>query len=177
MGGATVPDELSAPRGVRRPTYNADAFGRLAETIARFFGTARFLLIQSVLVAVWITFNVAAVKYRDDFDPYPFILLNLMFSTQAAYAAPLILLAQNPQTDRDRLQAERDREVNARTVAAMDFLARETAALRIALESKVDRDDLDQALVRLQQTLEHIPEQLRRLNEGTVGAPNQPNER
>jgi len=166
-----VPDELSAPRGVRRPTYNADAFGRLAETIARFFGTARFLLIQSVIVVIWISYNVVTVRSGADFDPYPFILLNLMFSTQAAYAAPLILLAQNRQTDRDRVQAERDREVNARTVAAMDFLARETAALRIALESKVDREDLDQAMVRLQQTLEHIPDQLRRLNEGTVWEP------
>ncbi|MGI8914597.1 MAG: DUF1003 domain-containing protein [Chloroflexota bacterium] len=160
-----MPDELSAPRGVRRPTYNADAFGRLAETVARFFGTARFLISQTVLVAVWITFNVIMIRYR--FDPYPFILLNLMFSTQAAYAAPLILLAQNRQADRDRIQAERDREVNARTVAAMDFLARETAAIRIALESKVDREDLDQALTRLQETLEHLPEHLRQLSEMT----------
>jgi uncharacterized membrane protein len=158
MAGVTVPDDLSAPRGVRRPSYNADAFGRFAEAIARFFGTARFLTIQTILVVVWIAFNVVAVKER--FDPYPFILLNLMFSTQAAYAAPLILLAQNRQTDRDRIQAERDREVNARTVAAMDFLARETAAIRIALESKVDHDDLDQALIRLQQMLDHLPERL-----------------
>jgi uncharacterized membrane protein len=158
-----VRDELSAPRGVRRPTYNADAFGRFAEAIARFFGTARFLTIQTILVVIWISYNVVAFKYHDDFDPYPFILLNLMFSTQAAYAAPLILLAQNRQADRDRIQAERDREVNARTVAAMDFLARETAALRIALESKVDREDLDLAMTRLQQTLDRLPEHVRQL--------------
>src|SRR6185312_14847396 len=162
-------DDLSKPRGTPGgPQYDPDAFGRFAEKIARYLGTGRYLAIQTVVVVVWILVNVAAVALR--FDPYPFILLNLMFSTQAAYAAPLILLAQNRQTDRDRTQAERDREMNARTVAAMDFLAREVAAIRISLESKVDRDDLDQALVRLQQTLEHIPEQLRRLNEGTVGA-------
>lgn len=153
-----VRDDLSAPRGVRRQINNSDSFGRFAETIARFFGTARFLTIQTILVAVWITFNVVAVKER--FDPYPFILLNLMFSTQAAYAAPLILLAQGRQTDRDRIQAERDREINARAMAAMDFLARETAAIRIALESKVDREDLDQALIRMQQMLDHLPEHL-----------------
>ncbi|HEV7214488.1 MAG TPA: DUF1003 domain-containing protein [Chloroflexota bacterium] len=149
---------MSAPRGVRRPAAHSDAFGRFAETIARFFGTARFLTIQTILVAIWIAFNIFAVKER--FDPYPFILLNLMFSTQAAYAAPLILLAQNRQTERDRYQGERDREINARTVAAMDFLARESAAIRIALESKVDRDDLDKALIRIQQLLEHLPDQL-----------------
>ena len=165
-------DDLSAPRGVRRRTDNSDAFGRFAETIARFFGTARFLTIQTVLVAVWITFNVVAVRER--FDPYPFILLNLMFSTQAAYAAPLILLAQGRQTERDRIQAERDREVNARTVAAMDFLARETAAIRIALESKVDRDDLDQALTRFQQMLDHLPEQLPAHRDRTIAAHTDP---
>lgn len=149
-------DNLSTPRGVRRPAYNPDTFGRVAETIARFFGTARYLTIQSVIVVVWILFNIVAAAYR--FDPYPFILLNLVFSTQAAYAAPLILLAQNRQTDRDRGQTERDREMNARTLAAIDYLAREIAAIRIGLESKVDREDLEQALSRLQQALEHLPE-------------------
>jgi uncharacterized membrane protein len=86
-----------------------------------------------------------------------------MFSTQAAYAASLILLAQNRQTDRDRAQAERDREMNARSLAAMDFLAREMAAIRIALESKVDRDDLEEAFARLLDTLEHSPNQLESL--------------
>src|SRR5438270_13994121 len=98
-----MPDNLSTPRGVRRPSYNPDAFGSFAETIARFLGSGRYLGIQSVLVVVWIAVNITAARLR--FDPYPFILLNLMFSTQAAYAAPLILLAQNRQTDRDRVQA------------------------------------------------------------------------
>lgn len=145
-------DDLSTPRGVRRPSYNPDAFGAFAETIARFLGTGRYLAIQSVLVVVWIGINVAAARLR--FDPYPFILLNLMFSTQAAYAAPLILLAQNRQTDRDRIQAERDREANARSVASMDFLAREMAAIRISLENKVDRDDLEEVVERLLNALE-----------------------
>lgn len=145
-------DNLSTPRGVRRPSYNPDAFGSFAETIARFLGTGRYLGIQSVLVVVWIALNIVAARLR--FDPYPFILLNLMFSTQAAYAAPLILLAQNRQTDRDRIQAERDRETNARSLASMDFLAREMAAIRISLEHKVDRDDLEDALTRLLNALE-----------------------
>lgn len=145
-------DNLSTPRGARRPSYNPDAFGSFAETIARFLGTGRYLAIQSVLVVIWIAINVAVVTLR--FDPYPFILLNLMFSTQAAYAAPLILLAQNRQTERDRIQAERDRETNARSLAAMDFLAREMAGIRISLESKIDRDDLDDALNRLLNALE-----------------------
>jgi uncharacterized membrane protein len=146
-------DDLSTPRGMRRPSYNPDAFGSFAETIARFLGTGRYLGIQSVLVVIWIAINVAVIALR--FDPYPFILLNLMFSTQAAYAAPLILLAQNRQTERDRIQAERDREMNARTLASMDFLAREIAGIRISLENKVDRDDLDDAFTRLLNALDH----------------------
>ena len=143
---------------MRRPSYNPDAFGSFAETIARFLGTGRYLGIQSVLVVVWIALNIAAARLR--FDPYPFILLNLMFSTQAAYAAPLILLAQNRQTDRDRIQAERDREMNARSLASMDFLAREMASIRISLENKVDRDDLEDALARLVSALEHTEQRV-----------------
>lgn len=122
------------------PHYDPDTFGRLSEDIARFFGTARYLAIQTILVAVWIAVNVIAVGLR--FDPYPFILLNLMFSTQAAYAAPLILLAQNRQAERDRAEIERDRQSVARQLADTDFLARELAGLRIALEAKADREDV-----------------------------------
>jgi len=89
---------------MRRPSYNPDAFGSFAETIARFLGTGRYLGIQSVLVVIWIAINVAVIALR--FDPYPFILLNLMFSTQAAYAAPLILLASNRTAQSDRLTLE-----------------------------------------------------------------------
>jgi len=142
-------DLLSTPRGTRAaaPHYDPDVFGRISEAIARFFGTARYLAIQTVLVFVWIVFNIVAVTYR--FDPYPFILLNLMFSTQAAYAAPLILLAQNRQADRDRAEVERDREAVARQLAHTDFLARELTGIRIALESKPDRDDVADAVRQL----------------------------
>jgi uncharacterized membrane protein len=142
-------DLLSTPRGTRgvTPSYDPDAFGRLSEGIARFFGTARFLAIQTVIVAAWLVLNAAVVTLR--WDPYPFILLNLMFSTQAAYAAPLILLAQNRQAERDRAEVERDRQAVARQLADTDFLARELAGIRIALEAKADREDVVHALTQL----------------------------
>ena len=150
-------DELSTPRGMRsRPFYDPEAFGRFSETIARFLGTARYLAVQTVAVLMWIAFNVIAIRYR--FDPYPFILLNLLFSTQAAYAAPLILLAQNRQADRDRAEVDRDREANARARADMDFLAREIAAIRIALQSKADRDDVAEVMTRLDEVLDRLPQ-------------------
>jgi uncharacterized membrane protein len=105
-------------------------------------------------VVVWIAVNVVAVTLR--FDPYPFILLNLMFSTQAAYAAPLILLAQNRQADRDRAEIERDRAVNARALAEADYLAREIAALRLTIEHKADRDDIADAVHELTQLIERL---------------------
>jgi uncharacterized membrane protein len=148
-------DDLSTPRGSPgAPVYDPDAFARFAEGLARFLGTGRYLAGQTILVVLWIALNVVAVSMR--WDPYPFILLNLAFSTQAAYAAPLILLAQNRQADRDRSETERDREMNARSLADTDFLAREIAAIRIALEHKADRDDLIEPLERLTQTLEQL---------------------
>src|SRR3954454_1298373 len=108
--GPAVADSqrLDVPRGRTRRLgsflrLHPDAVGQFAEGIARFLGTGRFLAVQTIIVIVWITLNVAAVRLR--WDPYPFILLNLAFSTQAAYAAPLILLAQTRQADRDRVQA------------------------------------------------------------------------
>jgi len=146
-------DNLGAPRGTPGgPTYDPDAFGRYAEKMARFLGTGRYLAFQTLLVIIWITLNLAAVKLR--WDPYPFILLNLAFSTQAAYAAPLILLAQNRQADRDREEVERDRDMNSRSLADTEFLAREMAAIRIALERKADRDDLLDAVNRLAEVVE-----------------------
>lgn len=148
-------DELSTPRGLRQgPHYDPDAFGRLSEGFARFLGTGRYLGVQTAVVAVWITLNVVAIRLR--FDPYPFILLNLVFSTQAAYAAPLILLAQNRQADRDRVQTERDREMNAQSLAATEYLAREIAAIRIALDSKIDRNDLEDALTRITDSIDRL---------------------
>jgi len=139
-------DQPRLPRGLRPPRIDADAFGEVSERIARYFGTARYLAIQTVFVIAWIAFNVAAVTLR--FDPYPFILLNLAFSTQAAYAAPLILLAQNRQADRDRIQAEADRARDDRTIADTEYLAREIAAIRIAMGELVTRDFLRSELMR-----------------------------
>ena len=85
--------------------FGSDAFGRAAERFARFFGTPAFIVGQTILVALWIALNAGQLLFKP-FDPYPFILLNLTFSTQAAYAAPLILLAQTRQADRDQHHAE-----------------------------------------------------------------------
>jgi uncharacterized membrane protein len=126
---------------------NPDAVGRFAEGIARFLGTGRFLAVQTIIVVVWITLNVAAVQLR--WDPYPFILLNLAFSTQAAYAAPLILLAQNRQADRDRVQAEEDRARAASIRADTEYLARELASLRVAVGELATRDFIRDQLSRL----------------------------
>jgi uncharacterized membrane protein len=148
-------DDLERPRGTPGgPVYDPDQFARLAERLARFLGTGRYLAAQTALVFLWILLNAAAASLR--WDPYPFILLNLAFSTQAAYAAPLILLAQNRQADRDRVEVERDREVNARSLAESEYLAREIAAIRIALEQKADREDLIEPIDRLTQALEQL---------------------
>ncbi|HEX8305417.1 MAG TPA: DUF1003 domain-containing protein [Jatrophihabitans sp.] len=141
-------DQPKAPRGLRAPKFSADAIGTAAERIARFFGTARYLAIQTVLVICWIIFNAVAMGVWK-FDPYPFILLNLAFSTQAAYAAPLILLAQNRQADRDRIQADADRRRDQRAIADAEYLAREIAAIRIALGDVATRDYLRSELTRL----------------------------
>jgi uncharacterized membrane protein len=142
--------DLSVPRGATPrmgARYDADAFGRFSEAIARFLGTGRFLVGQTVLVIAWIVLNT--IGLINHWDPYPFILLNLAFSTQAAYAAPLILLAQNRQDDRDRANIERDREVAARTQADTEFLARELAAVRLALEKMATSEDLEDSLERM----------------------------
>ncbi len=146
--------DLSVPRGAapRMGTrYDADAFGRISEAIARFLGTGRFLVGQTVIVIGWIVLNTVGLVRH--WDPYPFILLNLAFSTQAAYAAPLILLAQNRQDDRDRANIDRDREVAARTQADTEFLARELAAVRLALADVVTHEDLDDSMSRLEKLI------------------------
>ena len=139
------PERLDQPRETRRvlvptPTYDADAFGRLSERIARFIGTGKFLVYMTILVIVWVIFNVVADQLI--FDDYPFILLTLMLSLQASYAAPLILLAQNRQEARDRVALERDREQAAQSRADMDFLAREIAGLRMSVGELATRDYL-----------------------------------
>ncbi|MEZ5177385.1 MAG: DUF1003 domain-containing protein [Acidimicrobiales bacterium] len=155
-------DDLSQPRrGRAGEFYDPEAFGRFSEAIARTLGTGRFLVVQTVVVVTWIFLNVVAVRLR--WDPYPFILLNLAFSTQAAYAAPLILLAQNRQDDRDRAQAEVDRAVNARTQADTEYLARELSSVRLTLADVVTADDLRTAVDRVADALGELAERLDRL--------------
>ena len=126
-------------RLIRRPRFEEDTFGRFAERFARFMGTASFLLYMTLFVAVWLSWNwIAPGPFR--WDDYPFIFLTLMLSLQASYAAPLILLAQNRQEDRDRVIAEGDRLANSRAHADMEFLAREMASLRMALGEVATRD-------------------------------------
>ena len=141
--------DLSVPKGapVRGSLYDADAFGRFSEGLARTLGTGRYLVGQTVFVIGWIILNTIGII--NHWDPYPFILLNLAFSTQAAYAAPLILLAQNRQDERDRATTERDRQVAARTQADTEYLARELAAIRLTLNDVVTNQDLAEHLERL----------------------------
>jgi uncharacterized membrane protein len=140
---------LDQPRSSRRFSLDIDpeAFGRFSERLARVLGTGKFLFWQTLLVVIWITLNLFAVNYR--WDPYPFILLNLAFSTQAAYAAPLILLAQNRQDDRDRISLEEDRARALQTKADTEYIARELASLRIAIGEIATRDYLRGELDRL----------------------------
>ncbi len=141
--------DLSIPKGapVRGSLYDADAFGRFSEALARFLGTGKYLFGQTLFVILWLTLN--SLAFVNHWDPYPYILLNLAFSTQAAYAAPLILLAQNRQDERDRATTERDRQVAARTQADTEYLARELAAVRLALSDVVTNQDLAEHLERL----------------------------
>jgi uncharacterized membrane protein len=146
---------LYTPRTSRviAPRVDPEAVGQATESIARFFGTGTYLLIQTVVVVAWIIVNIAAVSFR--FDPYPFILLNLAFSTQAAYAAPLILLAQNRQENRDRVALDEDRRRDQEMKADTEFLARELAALRLALgDVAKTRDHLRRELEDLRGLLE-----------------------
>jgi uncharacterized membrane protein len=124
---------------VRRPSYDPDSFGSFAEQFARFMGTAKFLLYMTGFVVIWVAWNAFAPG-GSRWDDYPFIFLTLMLSLQASYAAPLILLAQNRQEQRDKVIAEQDRQANARAHADMEFLAREVASLRMALGEVATRD-------------------------------------
>jgi uncharacterized membrane protein len=153
---STAPRGLYTPRTSRRysPRLDPDTVGQLTESIARFFGTGRYLLLQTMLVFVWIALNLFAVGLR--WDPYPFILLNLAFSTQAAYAAPLILLAQNRQENRDRVTLEDDRRRAAQTKADTEYLARELASVRLAVGEVVTREYLRHELDDLRELLANL---------------------
>ena len=123
---------LSVPRESRRtirPNYDPETFGRLSEKFARFIGTARFLVYMTIFVFFWVTWNsLGPADLR--FDEYPFIFLTLLLSLQASYAAPLILLAQNRQADRDRVTSQEDRSRDERNLAVTEFMVRELAAMR-----------------------------------------------
>ncbi len=143
MSAPNTSPRLNTPgRGRRwlpRVKFSADTFGDFAEGFARFMGTARFLVWMTVFVIVWVAVNVFWL-FGLHWDPYPFILLNLFFSTQASYAAPLILLAQNRQEARDRVSLETDRQVATQSRADMDFLARELAAVRMRINDMPTRE-------------------------------------
>jgi uncharacterized membrane protein len=150
-----TPRDARRRRLVPRASVNADAFGIFAERFARFMGTAQFLFYMTLFVIIWVAINVVGL-FGLQWDPYPFILLNLFFSTQASYAAPLILLAQNRQEDRDRVVAEQDRQANTRAHADMEFLAREVASLRLLLGETATRDYLRSELRNLLQEIEEL---------------------
>ncbi|MDT5359994.1 MAG: hypothetical protein QOC69_1756 [Mycobacterium sp.] len=148
---------LDTPRTSRRrftPQFDVEAAGRFGERFARFLGTGRYLAMQTVFVIVWILLNLFALSLR--WDPYPFILLNLAFSTQAAYAAPLILLAQNRQENRDRVALEEDRRRAEQTKADTEYLARELAALRLAVGEVATRDYLRRELEELRDLINEM---------------------
>jgi uncharacterized membrane protein len=149
----TDQSDLAVPRGTPLvgARYDPDAFGRMSEAIARFMGTGRFLAGQTVIVVGWIVLNT--IGFVRHWDPYPFILLNLAFSLQAAYAAPLILLAQNRQDDRDRGTVDRDRAVAARIQQDTEFLARELAGIRLVLQDVVTAEDLADRLEHLEKLI------------------------
>jgi uncharacterized membrane protein len=147
--------DLTTPRHHRRfgVHYDPDAFGQFSEAIARFLGTGRYLVMQSVLVAFWLTVNIFDIA---PFDDYPFIFLTLILSLQASYAAPLILLAQNRQEDRAREQMQRDREMATRTQADTEYLARELAGVRLALADVVTMEDMRDHLERISDVLNRL---------------------
>ncbi|MEY4401658.1 MAG: hypothetical protein RL072_1523 [Actinomycetota bacterium] len=151
-------EDLANPRYRRKLNvpYEPGAFGRFSEAVARNLGTARFLVVQTFLVLVWISINVLSITLR--WDPYPFILLNLMFSVQAAYAAPLILLAQNRQEDRDRQALENDRAVATRTQENAEYLARELAGVRLALSNTATSSEMREAIDALSERLDQLLE-------------------
>lgn len=133
----------------------ADASGRVSESIARFLGTPRFILWLTIFCGVWLAWNSWGPQHlRFDQAEFGFTALTLMLSLQASYAAPLILLAQNRQTDRDRVQAEQDRQRAERNLADTEFLAREMASLRIALSEVATRDFVRSELRNLLEELQ-----------------------
>lgn len=157
-------EDLTTPRQRRRlgVHYDTDQFGQFSESVARFIGTARFLVFQSVVCAAWVVWNTVAPSSLR-FDTWPFIGLTLLLSLQAAYAAPLILLAQTRQEQRDRTGGDTDRRVAERTQADTEFLAREIASVRLALADVATSSAVGEHLERLGDAVDHIADRLDRL--------------
>ena len=170
MSDSSSRGRLDTPRTSRNftPRVDVEAVGRVSESFARFLGTGRYLAIQTVFVIVWIALNLFAVGLR--WDPYPFILLNLAFSTQAAYAAPLILLAQNRQENRDRVSLDEDRRRAEQTKADTEYLARELAALRLAIGEVATRDYLRRELEELHEKIDALQPERKRVGSGKADA-------
>jgi uncharacterized membrane protein len=146
-------DQPREPGRITLPRFDPEAFGKWSEAIARFMGTARFLVYMTFVIVIWVAWNALAPKgWR--FDPYTFTFLTLVLSLQASYAAPLILLAQNRQADRDRVAMEEDRRRAAMQKADTEYLSREIAALRIAVGEVATRDFLRSELSRLIEELD-----------------------
>lgn len=141
--------------------YDQDAFGQFSESIARTLGTARFLVWQTIVIVVWILYN-SVVPSSAQFDPWTrgLVLLTLVLSLQASYAAPLILLAQNRQERRDRMQGENDRRVAERTQADTEFLAREIASIRLSLGDVATTSEVGDHLERLTAAIERMSARL-----------------
>jgi uncharacterized membrane protein len=144
---------LDQPKVERGPRirFDAEAFGQLTEKFARFLGTGRYLVVQTCVVVAWFLWNTLA-PHGWQFDPWQptrFIFLTLILSLQASYAAPLILLAQNRQDDRDRVNLEADRDEARQSKADLEYLARELAAVRMALGEVATRDFLRSELSRI----------------------------
>src|SRR5689334_15267534 len=154
-------DQPIDPSRVRLPRFDPEAFGRWSESIARYMGTAKFIVYMTIIIGAWFAWNTLAPKDLR-FDPYTFTFLTLILSLQASYAAPLILLAQNRQADRDRLTMEEDRRRAAMQKADTEYLAREIAALRIAIGEVATRDYLRSELARLGEELEGAMRQPRK---------------
>jgi uncharacterized membrane protein len=151
---------LDTPRESRRslrPNYDPEVFGRLSERFARFLGTAQFLVYMTAFVLSWVLWNSLAPRDLR-FDDFPFIFLTLILSLQASYAAPLILLAQNRQADRDRISLNEDRAQNSRSIADTEYLTRELASLRIALGEVATRDFMRNELEDLLKDLRTKPQ-------------------
>ncbi|WP_010534101.1 DUF1003 domain-containing protein [Brachybacterium squillarum] len=159
---SSLDDPSPRRRALVRNPLGGDTFGRVAEAFARFMGTPAFLLGMTLICAVWLAWNTLAPEAAQ-FDPRAmnFTLLTLILSLQASYAAPLLLLAQNRQEDRDRVQAEQDRQSNERNHATTDFITREIAGLRLALNDVATRDFVRGELRDLLQELEDEAEDAR----------------